>query len=510
MDKRTDPNMQQKVRESKIYSQKADLKTKELATVTGCPKIDPLSRKMAEIITQRELASLGVQTSDPIPKKPTFSIQNYTSPKAQDAKNVKKTISDLMEPIKNTSEIKPDEPEPNPVSQYPESKDKTPVPEVNNEENNEKIEQYVEIVEVEEEKKAEVKDKAIDNMEIIQAFQDELQREYPELALNEDNEGSSFHTNELDEIEKACKDLSPDIESKEGNNAITPPEEFQIIAEAKPKPPPINTDLTSNNTEYDSFQPDKQVIPNMPSRIDHIAQRSSLTDKKNCELFEVCSTLLRGKTEATTVTSRTPDIIRRQSLKLQESATKAQFLHFNSTPIGKYTPRCHINLNNCQSSPIFMSFRVPKESLMKSDDGLASAASLRKLLLRNLLDNDPGPQDFYSKSLEWLHKKEQRLEKARELLQKTGLESCTFDPYFEKHEKIRLENETFEYKATVVPSLLPSPSNYIKPRIPSETIKYTALSPADNKLRYDEGFNLNKLLLVCKPMIHYPSINLLK
>lgn len=510
MDKKTDPNLQQKARESKIYSQKADLKTKELATVTGCPKIDPLSRKMAEIITQRELASLGVQTSDPIPKKPTFSIQNYTSPKAHDAKSVKKTISDLMDPIKNNSDIKPDEPEPNPVPQYPESKDKTPLLQVNNEENNEKAEQNIEIAQIEEEIKVEVKDKAIDNMEKIQAFQDELQREYPELALNEDNEGSSFHTNELDEIEKACKDLSPDIESKEGLNPLTPQEELQITPETKPKPPPINTDLTSNNTEYDSFQPEKPLIPNMPSRIDHIPQRSSLTDKRNCELFEVCSTLLRGKTEATTVTSRTPDIIRRQSLKLQESATKAQFLHFNSTPIGKYTPRCHINLNNCQSSPIFMSFRVPKESLMKSEAGLASADSLRKLLLRNLLDNDPGPQDFYSKSLEWLQKKEEKLEKTRELQQKAGLDSCTFDPFFEKHERIRLENETLDYKATIIPSLLPSPSGNFKPRIPLDTITYAALSPADNQLRYPEGFNLNRLLLVGKPMVHYASINLLK
>lgn len=503
MDKKIDLNQQLKERESKKYSKKADLKTKELATLTGCPKIDPLSRKMAEIITQSELASLGIKASAPAPKKQTFSIPNFTSPTAQESKKVK--IFD-EKPLHSPLDLKVDEPEPNPIAQFPDSKEKTPIPEMNTEENKQLDVEKPEPA-ASEEKVVEIKDHVIDNMEKIKAFQEELQREYPELALNEGNESSSFHTNELEEIVEACKDLSPEIENKEPENPQIEP--VVRSPETKPKPPPINTDLASNNSDYGTFERQRLINPNMPSRIDHIPQRSSLTDKKNCELFDVCSILLKGKTEATTVTSRTPDIIRRQSLKLQESANKAQFLHFTTTPIGKYTPRCHINLNNCQSSPIFMSLRLPNDSVFKSDQGFATVDSLRKTLLRNFLQDDPVPQDFYTKNFEWLQKKEEKLEKTRENLKSTELEACTFDPYFEKHEKFRNENEKFEFRAIVIPSLLKSPTTLTEPSLPTETIQYTSLSPVNNEIRYPSGFNFSRFLLISKPMVHYQSINAL-
>ena len=510
MDKRSDPLAQQKDRESKIYTSKAEVKTKELKALTGTPQIDPLSRKMAEVLTQNELASLGIQPSEPAPKKPTFTL-----PKPSESKKVvsKKPVKEV-EPTKVRQESKIDEPEPTP---QPESKEKTPVPEINEKNSRKNSEKC---------REEEKKDEMIHNMENIQAFQDELQREYPELALNEDAEGSSFHTNELNELEEACKDLSPDINHKEQNEPGDKPLAEGVDGGFDTKPsnnsPVVSVekheDMLSNKTEYEKpgdlrtskKQSTRLINPHLPSGIDHVPQHSSLTDKRNAELFEVCSTLLKGKTEATTVTSKTPDIIRRQSLKLQESAIKATFLHHTLSPVGKFTPRCHINLTNCKSSPIFFSFRVPTDSKMKSENGFASADSLRHQLLRNLLDKEPDEQDFYSKNLNWVKSKNERIEKFRESIKDKDIDGCTFDPYFARHEAKRIENEKLDYKATIRPDLVKDDEKEYEIRIPENIIKYTSLSPADNEVRYSQGCNFDKLLITGKVMLSYSSVNHLK
>ena len=511
MDKRSDPLAQQKDRENKIYTSKAEVKTNELKALTGTPQIDPLSRKMADVLTQNELASLGIQPSEPAPKKQTFTLPKPSESKKVVSKKARKEV----EVLKARQESKVEEPEPTP---QPESKEKTPVPELSAKNSKKNSEKYQD---------DEKKDEMMNNMENIQAFQAELQREYPELALNEDAEGSSFHTNELNELEEACKDLSPGNHLNKDLNDLgdkVPADGIEGGFDTKPSnnSPCLSIekheDMLSNKTEYekskDLLSPKKKstrlINPHLPSGIDHVPQHSSLTDKKNAELFEVCSTLLKGKTEATTVTSRTPDIIRRQSLKLQESAVKANFLHHTLSPVGKFTPRCHINLTNCKSSPIFFSFRVPSDSKMKSEHGFASADSLRHQLLRNLLDNEPAEQDFYSKNLSWLKRNNERTEKIRESERDKEVDGCTFDPYFERHEAYRIENEKLDYKATLRPDLIKDSEKEFEIRIPENIIKYTALSPANNEVRHSQGFNFDKLLSIGKIMVSYTSVNHLK
>lgn len=504
MDKRQDLKQQLRERENKVYNHKAEVKAKEMKELTGSPRIDPLSRKIAEVMTQRELASLGIQP-DPPTKKPVLTVPK---PRVTENPIPKK---EKIETFHSVPEVKLEEPEPNPVPEYQDPKEKTPEPEIPATENNENREK-VPIITVEKpEELIEKKDDMLNNIEHIQAFQAELQREYPELALNEDAEGSSFHTNELNELEEACKELSFEQEMKndlEGAEVKEPEnKEGQKIK---------LSEVASNQTEYEELnapvQKKNSLKLSKPSFEKNEESPQSLPSPKkiNENLYQ---TLTKVRTEATTIISRSPEILKRASMRLQESASKATLLFSQKRDVGKYTPRCHINLNNCKSSPIFYSFLVPSDAKMKSDQGFASAASLRHLLLKNLPELLPGPEDTYSRNKAWLRLKEDKLEKIRESEKNKDTEGCTFDPYYEKHISQKKKVEKFEYKATLRPDLIKETiqeSGELEVKAPKNAIVYEALSPAGQELRYTLGFNLDRMLQIGRVMINYQSINSLK
>ena len=499
MDKRQDHKQQLRDREDKVFNHKAEVKAKEMKELTGSPRIDPLSRKIAEVMTQRELAALGIQPEPPS-KKPVYTVPK---PRTTEKPVTKK---EKIEAFQTVPEVKLEEPEPTPVPEYQDSKEKTPEPDIPATENNEKVP----IITVDKpEELSEKKDDMLNNIEHIQAFQAELQREYPELVLNEDAEGSSFHTNELNELEEACKDLSLEQEMK--NDA-----EGAVVNEPENKEGLILklSEVASNQTEYEelntpvqrkeSFKLSKQSL----DRNEENPQSFPSPNKPSDNLYQ---TITKGRTEATTITSRSPEILKRASLRLQESASKATLMFSQKQPVSKYTPRCHINLNNCKSSPIFYSFLVPPDAKMKSDQGFASAASLRHLLLKNLPELPPVPEDIYSKNQAWLRLRDEKLEKIRESEKNKDADECTFDPYYEKHKSQKKKLEKFEYKASIRPDLIKETiESKLDIKVPKNTIIYEALSPAGQELRYAIGFNIDKMLQLGRVMINYQSINSLK
>lgn len=564
MDTTSAMSQQWKDRDSKVFSQKAEVKAKEMKNFTGSPRIDPLSRKIAEIVTQQEIAALGITTKEPTPKKQTFSI-----PKAipvQEAPDKKfpaqtdkpKAAKDVM---KNSSESPTkspggiiDEPEPNPAPLLTEQSKPEDHETLSNEHNAHSSIPHVIVTsdpEIEkEEKKRDDQEEMLHNVEHLQAFQEELQREYPELGLNNDIEGSSFHTNELDELEEACKDLDDEHDqaknSGEAGNCEVAQGEGKILSEAALTKEEAKAkgdgelgkdllnrevDMLSNKTEYDGSpglenqhfgekMMEKQERNANEKNI--VAREKSLRSEKNegrdPGVEKESLTSPQRKTLNQITHTKSQPILKAKSPKTKEftnlhnASTKAEFLHGHVENIQKATPRCHINLNNCKSSPIYFSVRVPSDSKVKCESGIGSADSLRRILLRQFLDEETVPKDFYTKNIEWLQDREQRLQQVRDENKNKDLEGCTFDPYFDKHDSARKKIYSFEYRAAVSPNAksFERISEPLSPRIQKNIIKYEAISPTQYYVRYSEGVNIERIFRIGKPMVPYRSINLLR
>ncbi|OMJ89220.1 hypothetical protein SteCoe_8699 [Stentor coeruleus] len=562
MDIQSAMSQQWKDRDSKVYSQKAEVKAKEKKELTGTPKIDPLSRKIAEIVTQQELAELGIVSKEPAPKKPTFSIPKSTpsreSPQKPYPQSNNPNLSKQSPKKQRESPMKPldkqiDEPEPNPGPiildpSKPENQqisnplqNHNEIPHLIVTKDSEPVKDNINKSEHEE---------MLNNVEHLQAFQEELQREYPELGLNNSVEGSSFRTDELDALEEACKDL--DSQHKRAENPMNTAENPMNTAEN-----PMNTtekkeetttgnaekkeeskegnkdeekkehDMLSNNTDYGNSpdnvgivtksQVEKKKTGSEKSQAD---KEKSLKNEKNGKKDFVGKNNRepnRSKTEGNSPSKRqnrpsSKEGVADEFKNLQTASAKAQFLHLHEEKILKNTPRCHINLTNCRTSPIYFSIRVPFDSKVKVESGIGSAGSLRRILLRQFLDEGQDSKDFYTKNLEWLQNRDGKIQEIRDRDKDKDLEECTFDPYFEKHENFRRNTYNFEYKATVSPLIQNSEKSLgpYNPKISENIIKYQALSPTDYFVKYPEGANLDRMMEVGKPMVSYRSINLLR
>ncbi|OMJ94960.1 hypothetical protein SteCoe_1822 [Stentor coeruleus] len=567
MDTTSAMSQQWKDRDSKVFSQKAEVKAKEMKEFTGSPRIDPLSRKIAEIVTQQEIAALGITTKEPTPKKPTFSI-----PKAipvQEAPDKKLPVqTDKSKAVKNFADSPTkspggitDEPEPNPAPLLTEQSKPDDQENLSNEHRGHSSIPHVIVIsdpEIQkEEKKRDDQEEMLHNVEHLQAFQEELQREYPELGLNNDIEGSSFHTNELDELEEACKDLDDEHdkakgagetgnhevvqgevgnhEAGQGDNAVNEKniKKEEVKGEGELGKDLLNreVDMLSNKTEYDGSPTlenqhfgDKTIEKQEKNANEKniVAREKSLKSEKNeardpaAEKESLTSPQRRTLNQITHTKSQPIMKVKspkaKEFVNLHNASTKAEFLHGHVENIQKATPRCHINLNNCKSSPIYFSLRVPPDSKVKCESGIGSADSLRRILLRQFLDEDTVPKDFYTKNIEWAQDKEQRLQRIREENKDKDIEGCTFDPYFDKHDSARRKIYSFEYRAAVSPNA----KNYdrisepLSPRVQKNIVKYESLSPTDYYVRYREGVNIERMFQIGKPMVPYRSINLLR
>ncbi|OMJ85998.1 hypothetical protein SteCoe_12566 [Stentor coeruleus] len=546
MDMQSAMSQQWKDRDNKIFSQKAEVKAKEKKKLTGTPKIDPLSRKIAKIVTQQELAELGIASKDPTLKKPTFSIPKPTlsneSPQKPSPQSINHNLPKNSPKKQRETPTKPlnkpiDEPEPNPgpIILDPSSSEdqqksnnspqkQTEIPHFITTKNSESIKNNIVKSDHEE---------ILDNFEHLQVSQEELKREYPELGLKNTVEESDFCNNELHDQEGVFKDLDNQYKCNEKPlNNLDKKEEVifgneEIKEENKEGNQDVGKkeqDILLNNMEYNS-SPDnlslvikEQVEKQMTgSEKNHGDKEINLeNDKKELEVKNDRESN-RSRTEGNSLNkgqniqgSKEGVVDKFKNLK-GESA-KAQFLHLHEEKILKNTPRCHINLTNCRTSPIYFSVRVPSDSKVKVESGIGSAGSLRKILLRQFLDESQNSKDFYTKSLEWLQNRDEKIKEIRDQNKDKDLEECTFDPYFEKHENIRRNTYSFEYKATISPLIQNSEkmSEPYNPRISENIIKYEALSPTDYLVKYPEGVNLDRIMQIGKPMVSYRSINLLR
>ena len=539
MDAASALSQQWKERESKLFSQKAEVHVKEMKEMTGTPKIDPLSKKIAEIVTQRELQALGIRPTEAVVKKPTHVI-----PKPQPH------ISAI--PYNESQErlrgIDKDQ-----EGSYP----------LNRENNIDESERQAESGDRKEQGHAgRHKKKSEDmqnNVENIAKFQEELQREYPELGLNNSIEGSSFHTNELNELEEACKELSSEHHDTKTSPLITS-EEIQI-EEAKKEAAGAENLLEEIKKESEGEKAGGEGWESKgngensggnymkidPDRISNKSENGgSITDDKTRgeRIIEI-----RGEEKRLSVTkielgggntesmrkdlgnnSRLPgskrpeenftsrfnntglqDFPSRDFANMQCSFMKASMLHTPQEELSKTLPRCHINLSTSQSSPLYFSIKASPDSKLKCGGGIGPVDSLRRLLLKNLPEEEERSQDFYEKNLEWMKVRNLRLDEIRNNFKDKDLEDCTFDPYFEKHESRRKEEERkiFEFRAVNCETKARDSGRSFTPKIPENIQTYSALSPADYSVRYREGFGIEKFVQQAKPMVPYRSINFL-
>lgn len=525
-------SQQWKERESKLFSQKAETHAKEMKTLTGTPKIDPLSKKIADILTKRELESLGIRQTEPIVKKPTHVLPTPQKNSVSSKPLVLK--AETAEPKAHSRKATPEMTIPQ-ISVIPTEEEKK-----KSQENplvNEEI--YVATPglspnpgekEDAEEGKPPKAEKVVteDNVENIDKFKEELQREYPELGLNNSIEGSSFHTNELNELEEACKELSSEIHDTKNSQVIITEELMQDLAVNEKNQDYLdlekkkNIEEISNKSECGDSQGKKKFEENYEENYLKSTEKEQITTEEllNFKVKSERKKILKNESSPSLLVpdpaggfSKYYSLQEAQTKDLsgiQQSFVKARFLHSPQEAIPRTIPRCHINLMHCKSSPIYFSVRAPLDSRIKCENGVGLVHSLRRLLLKNLVEEDEKSENFYEKNLNWLKVRDEKLEEIRKSLKNKDLENCTFDPYFEKHEsQKRLEKSgIFEYQAVNIEAKPKSPRSFT-PKISENIQKYSSLSPADNLIRYDIGFPIEKFLKKAKPMVPYHRINFL-
>lgn len=460
MEKILDSKQLLRERDDKVYNNRAETKANEMKLLTGTPQIDPLSRKMAEVITQRELESLGIHP-EPSQKKQFFKIPTAQAKKHSNLSTLEKSpeaaqpIFELKSQGLITRPTTDDQPESLPILIQKSLETPSYLPITDYEKPTQSPDQvYLSQL------SPNSQDQILKDAENIQAFQEELQREYPELALNED-EGSSFHTNELNELEEACRDLdlqgldSPKNSGEKAERVQEKIENLEIsdkTIENSDKTIEKNVEVDTSATKTDSKAIESLKTPKKSQSIRLVRTSVSLTLKPSLhstykEQHPGALITLRGKTEASTVVSRTPEIIQKEAESIKKHAQNAAFLHSDKEPVNKYTPRVHLNMNTCRSSPIYFNVLAPKGARVKGECGVTSVDGLRFFLLKEKGEKIREKKDFYSRNVKWMQEKDKRIQEIRESLKDNEVIGCTFDPFFEKHEEEKKKFEVFEYKA---------------------------------------------------------------
>jgi hypothetical protein len=560
---------QWKVRENKMFSHRAEAHANEMKEVSSVPKIDPLSRKVAEIVTKRELEMLGIAVQAPAAKKPLISSANILNSKPDldplSRGFISKDISPIESPTKDPgSYTKPTNcrhtPEPifSPSKQEPQTKVilkdlKSPLEEGKMQASDIEIPaKNLTKADFPSEPGQDIKkthEDMLNNVEHMKAFREELHRDYPELGLDNSVGESSFHTNELNELEEACKNLNLDIDLKtpkaheERKNEMLTVKEVTIEAsDVDDKRADFAQDLKksdidqlSNVSAYEKktcveIKPDKKtpgVGLETNSRTEN-KSRSCKKTRKSHDIKDVINSSARGKYDRSANSgSKFQSVMSVQEapskdfLNLQNSYFKASFLHSPQEPVSVTVPRCHVNLTACKSSPIYQNVRVPKDSRVKCDNGIALVDSLRRLFLQpaeTVKQNKP--KGFYEKNVAWANRKNEKTQRIRESVTEREVQNCTFDP-FTSRQSHRKTQKSMDYRmlASKSKSSLDIKDLELKSHtrtfteIPSfaldNLIVYSALSPADTKVGFNEGCAIERLLEKSKPMVNYRSINFL-
>lgn len=492
-------SQQWKTRENKVFSQKAQEHAKTMQNMTGTPKIDPMSRKVAEIITRREMESLGISPI-PMQKPQTTSAKHLARPKPK--KNRLFPSSQIPITVTQAPMVKiiPSKPESNLTFPVVAAVPDSALRPFQNLEIKITGADPLEDLEINKKKPKNHDEDLMKNVENIKAFQDELNREYPELGLNNSIEGSSFHTNELNELEEACKELNPD-------QPILTSLETLPIEENK------ELDKLSNKSVDGCSENNNDWAKKLNKKTASMGQIPSENDLKKNDISGI-GFATKSKIEGSIMKSHmhnTQSLIEFPSKdfsNLQSSFMKASFLHAAQERVPRSIPRCHVNLINSVSSPLYFSVKVDPDYKVKCENGLGHADSLRRLLLKKEDDGgNKNPPDFYDKNLKWLKNKNDRLEDIREQKKDDDILDCTFDPFYLKHKEIQKKPRK---SVDVQPYIFAQQSKILTefaPVIPENLILYSALSPASSNVKYEAGCKLQRVLERAKPMVNYSSLN---
>jgi hypothetical protein len=452
-----------KDRESKIFNLKAEVYAKEMQTITGAPKIDPVSRKVADIITKRELELLGIHQIEHIPKLQISPCPKSTQDKpGNSTRPIRKSDS---KKLLDRNEISPISP--------------------------------------------------------IKGEYDIDKRIYDNINLNLNLDLPEFGN----ELSRSKSDFNPQDKESEQPEILKPDDlaenPVKYLVEFTKEKPDQPIDISFNKQS-----PIEEIQTEFPSvkSIKKIPAKKSFGTETQDKLNKTAPIgHFRSKTDLISVYSKTEKKsfkeVQSIELNLQSLYEKASFLHTPQEKVSKAIPRCHINLANCKTSPIYFSVRIASDSKVKCENGVALVDSLRRLLLNNpVVDEDPKPKNIYDKNLKWLQRKTEKIEEIRDNLKDNDLKACTFDPFYSKHESDRKNRNSLDVKGSLSSRHTRSNTAFISknndskaytPRIPENTITYVSLSPADSSVSYKEGFSIEKFIERAKPMVSYRQISLL-
>lgn len=470
----------------KLYNSKAENHFKSLKEVTSVPAIDPLSRKIAEIVTRKELEVLGITPSEPAIKKTYYSastIENLSKPVPKPASsNLSKGI-----PIQLTPEPKAEikvlssalspiilDPKPescqfeSPAAEVPAENPENPSNQIKPQETNEEM---------------------LNNLEHLNALKEELHRDYPELGLNNSAEGSSFHTNELNELEEACKHLATDKSGTDPAILIKDDEKDCDPNKIEIENIKVSELKITNAPSINSSKPDRQL----DSRDENIIFKSSRNKSEGCIVHS----------KQFSLSSEFKDI-----MSLQQSYIKASNLHSAQESIAKAIPRCHIDLNTSKASPIYFNVRVSKDAKVKNPNGVGPADCLRKLLLKDPPAQIPEDRkDIYDRSAKWVNDRREKTMRLREN-KETG--SKFYSTFNSSSNKKKHSLHSSSSSISLSQHTLSATSTSISFKSVKECLTYVGLSPADTQVRYVKGVDREKFREKARPLVNYRQVNFLK
>ncbi|OMJ65306.1 hypothetical protein SteCoe_38521 [Stentor coeruleus] len=558
---------QWKDRENKLFSQKAEGHINEMKKVTPVPKIDPLSRKVAELVTRRELEMFGIPISESSNKKnlSTLKSPHITKPNIKNSSVdfVNKNLSPIDSPTKNpqkpnhhsqiSSELIIDTSKSEPqkkiilselLNQNPASQPSSIINPINQTD----LVITEDCIEKPQENNLKQED-ILNNAEHMKPFREEINKESIELGL--DNPELISHTNENNKREETYKQTTSEnventLDSKNDERKLEMPIVREVtleITETDEKrmdllQDPKKTDKVSNIPEHGCSENNDKVLDKKipPLNLDLNPQgedksQGLIHKKKTSEIKEIGTISCKSKTDRSLLqtgskfqsTYSLHEAPSKDFANMQNSYYKASFLHSPQEPVPCSIPRCHINLSTFKSSPLYQNIRVSKESKVKCDNGIALVDSLRRLFLKPPeIVPESQPKTFYEKNLAWIDKKNKKTEIIRDCLTEREAQDCTFDPFIAKNPERKAmksmdlksvhnkSKSSFDIRDLDISKTHSRAPTEVNSKILENIIVYSALSPADTKVGYYEGCALEKLLEKSKPMVNYKSINFLK
>lgn len=142
---------------------------------------------------------------------------------------------------------------------------------------------------------------------------------------------------------------------------------------------------------------------------------------------------IKPRTQNSPKTEIKPVVIPKDKIgNLIETYVKAQCLHSRQQTAQPFTTHMHVNLATCQASPLYINSRAPKCAKIKTSNGFANSETLKRGFLCNDSLSDQEEESMYTKNINWVKEKQERLNKKRDHRKSEDLESCTFRPKIDR------------------------------------------------------------------------------